>query len=419
MSSVIITSPNNNESRTKAINQFCAFTMLFASPYLFILYQYGHPFSVFIMAVLILLFYSCILLNKTYRTEAAKIVLILTTNFSVLYFDILLGFNSGIHLYLFTSPLIVYLLFDYNQKRKVILSLSGYLLNFIFIFMVYKFNWIKGAETNHNVISYLYTINLCFSLILSFILIVYFAFITSSYNTQLVDINSNLETKKTELELKIEEKKKTENELLKALQEKDILMAEVHHRVKNNLAFVSGLLQLQNLYIKDEKASSVIQESFYRIKSISILHEKFYESNNLEKIDIRSYINELLVFLKLSFSHEKKEIVFHANIDHISISLAQSMPFSLLLNELITNSFKYAFKDNNHGNIYISLTKANTGYEFIYKDDGTGFDLSVATKDKSLGLNLIDTFTQELKGSSQFNSEKNKGMCFTSILNFD
>lgn len=419
MSSVITTYSNNTESRAKAINQFCAFTMLFASPYIFILYQFEHPFSVFVMAVLILLFYSCILLNKTHRTEIAKIVLIFTTNFSVLYFDILLGFNSGIHLYLFTAPLIVYLLFDYKEKRKVLISLSSYLLNFIFIFIVYKFNLIKEIETDPNAISYLYAINLSFSLILSFILIVYFAFINSSYNTLLIDINSNLEAKKTELESEIEEKNKTQNDLLKTLKEKDILMAEVHHRVKNNLAFISGLLQLQNFYIKDEKAASVIQESYYRIKSISILHEKFYESNNLEKIDIQSYINELLIFLKLSFSHEKKEIIFHPHIDHISLNLAQSMPFSLLLNELITNSFKHAFKDSTDGNIYISLTKANHGFEFIYKDDGVGFDLSLVTKDKSLGLNLINTFTQELKGTLQFNSEKNKGMCFTSTLDFD
>lgn len=95
------------------------------------------------------------------------------------------------------------------------------------------------------------------------------------------------------------------------------------------------------------------------------------------------------------------------------------MPFSLLLNELITNSFKHAFKESNDGNIYISLTKANPGFEFTYKDDGVGFDLSLVTKDKSLGLNLINTFTQELKGTLQFNSEKNKGMSFISTLNFD
>ncbi len=409
----------SKESRVKAINRFCALTMLFASPYIFILYRKGHIFSAVVMAVLISLFYSCIVLNKKHLHQTAKILLIFVTNFSVLYFDILLGYNSGIHLYLYTSPLIVYLLFDYKEKGKIILSLTSYLLNFFLIFLSHQFKWIEHTENDQNLINFLYTLNLTCSLILSFILIIYFAFNNSSFNELLIDINSSLENKKTELESEIEEKNRTQKELLKTLKEKDLLMAEVHHRVKNNLAFVSGLLQLQSLYVKETKASQVLQESFNRIKAISLLHEKFYESNELEKTEIAPYIKELLEFLKLSFSSEKKEIVFHTDIDHLLINLTKSMPFSLLINELVTNSFKHAFTGRNSGNIYISLKKNSSGFEFNYRDDGIGFTQTLNDKDESLGLNLTDAFTRQLKGEPQFTSEKNKGMHFSAHFNFD
>ena len=142
------------------------------------------------------------------------------------------------------------------------------------------------------------------------------------------------------------------------------------------------------------------------------MHEKFYESKNLEKIEIRSYVDELIYFIKLSFSSQHKKIKIHTQIDNIELSLNQALPFSLLLNELITNSYKHAFKDKQNGNIYISLIKKPNELIFNFKDDGFGFEFSNEMKENTLGLNLIEAFSKQLKGEMSYHSKKSSGIEF-------
>jgi two-component sensor histidine kinase len=228
----------------------------------------------------------------------------------------------------------------------------------------------------------------------------------------LTQTNEELEEKQEQLQLEITDKNRAQEELLKTLKEKEILLQEIHHRVKNNLAVVSGLVELQNFYVKDEKASAILKESRNRIKSIAVLHEKFYENKSLERIEIRSYVDELIYFIQLSFSNQNKDIRIHTQIDYVELSLVEALPFSLLLNELITNSYKHAFIDMNSGNIYLSLIKREKEIVFHFKDDGCGFDLSTLAKDNSLGMNLVEAFAKQLKGRMVYESEKGKGVDF-------
>ena len=130
-----------------------------------------------------------------------------------------------------------------------------------------------------------------------------------------------------------------------------------------------------------------------------MLHEKLYESKNLEKIEIRSYVDELIYFIRLSFSDQQKQVNIHCQIDTIDLDMDQALPFSLLLNELITNSYKHAFINRSSGNIYISFTKHDEQLTLHYRDDGVGFNFTESNKTNSLGMNLINAFSKQLKAN--------------------
>ena len=201
--------------------------------------------------------------------------------------------------------------------------------------------------------------------------------------------------------------------LEETLKEKDILLAEVHHRVKNNLSYISGLLELQNFYVKDNKLSNILNDTSARIKSIALLHEKFYEQNTIEKIDMRSFLNILIEHINICYDNKFNAIKIHSEIENVSLTMTEALPFSLLINELLTNSYKHAFSNKESGNIYINLTEIEKEVTLQYKDDGIGFDIEKDIKDNSLGMNLIDAFTMQLKGKKAFTSTTNLGCSFT------
>ena len=359
------------------------------------------------MLLIIALFFFSVYLNKKSKYSFSKTIIIINTNFAVAYFSILIGFDAGIHLFLFSAPLITYLLFDFTQKLKIVISITAYSLNFISIYLIHKFTLFPFVELSDSIHGLLYFMNFIFSLALCFFLIIYFANNNSLYITLLKKANTALEEHQEQMQIEIIEKTKAHNKLSETLKEKDTLLSEIHHRVKNNLAVISGLLELQNYYISDPKSSSVLKESRNRIKSIALLHEKFYENKNLDSVEIRSYIDELIHFIKLSFAIDQKEIKIHTQIDQINLPMDEALPFSLLINELVTNSYKHAFNKKNNGNIYITLTKSNNEFIFRYKDDGSGFDLLNHHNKNSLGINLIEAFSKQLNGQMSFDSQNN------------
>ncbi len=404
----------NEQERIKFINQFCCLTALLSTPYLYILSTNKLIFSTGIMFLIILLFLACVYLNKKNKPNFSKALVIFTTNFAVTYFSLLLGFDSGVHLFLFSAPLITYLLFDFTKKTNIVITMTVYALNFSAIYIINKLNLVEHAQLQNNIHQLLYFMNFSFSITLCFFLIIYFANNNSLYINLLREANITLETQQIQMQNKIIENTETNKKLSETLKEKETLLSEIHHRVKNNLAVISGLIELQNIHVTDELASRILKESHNRIKSIALLHEKFYESKHIDSIEIRSYVNELIHLIKLSFTNNNIKI--HTQIDNIELSMTEALPFSLLLNELITNSYKHAFKQKKEGNIYITFTKTNNEYVLNYKDDGFGFDAKASFKEKSLGMNLIEAFSKQLKAKAIWTSEIEKGVDFN--LNF-
>jgi len=184
-----------------------------------------------------------------------------------------------------------------------------------------------------------------------------------------------------------------------ALKEKEILLKEIHHRVKNNLQIISSLLNLQSGYIKDKDSIAIFKESQNRIRSMALIHEKLYQSKDMSQIDFSEYISELVGNLFSSYSLNSALIILHQNINNILLEIDLAINLGLIINEIVSNAFKHAFPFGSKGNLYISMKKNEQKYELVIEDDGIGFSSEIDfRKTESLGLQLIITLVEQIGG---------------------
>jgi PAS domain S-box-containing protein len=203
----------------------------------------------------------------------------------------------------------------------------------------------------------------------------------------------------------ITDRERSEETVRKSLKEKELLLAEVHHRVKNNLAVISGLLELQSYAVDDLKVNHVLNDSRLRIQSIALVHEKLYQSENLSEIDVDPYIRELMQSLQKSFKSNTTDITINFQIDPINLIITQAIPCGLLINEIVTNAYKHAFKDRDQGIVEIKFTKEKELLILSIKDNGVGLDnMNYAKPGPSLGMKLIRTISKQLKAETEMKS---------------
>lgn len=203
----------------------------------------------------------------------------------------------------------------------------------------------------------------------------------------------------------ITQMKESRIRIKKDLKEKEMLLKEIHHRVKNNLMVISSLLNIQARYIKDKESHDIFIQSKNRARSMAIIHERLYRSTDLKKIDFRDYIRSLSTELFHSYVSNPHVLKLNLNVDDIFLDINTAIPLGLIINELITNSLKHAFSEGKKGEINIDFHKKDDNYEFILKDDGIGFpeDLDFKNTD-SLGLQLVNSFTDQIDGKIELNS---------------
>lgn len=196
----------------------------------------------------------------------------------------------------------------------------------------------------------------------------------------------------------ISQRKLNEKRLDKSLKEKDVLLAEIHHRVKNNLAVISGLLILQADRSPKGEITKALQDSQNRISSIAEVHELLYQTQNFSEIDLDSYLDKL--FSRITITHNLKlDISYDLDIDNAGLSLVQAVPFGLLMNELVTNSLKHAFEECSKGTISLKIRNEDEYLKVTYKDDGVGLNPEIFEnkKNKTLGVQLIKTLIKQLQ----------------------
>ena len=204
----------------------------------------------------------------------------------------------------------------------------------------------------------------------------------------------------------VTERKKTEKLLQNSLNEKEMLLKEIYHRVKNNLMIISSLLNLQSRYIKDEESKNIFKESQNRARSMALIHERLYQSTDLKRIDFGEYIRTLANDLYNTYVLDKNLITLNINVDDVKLDINTSIPLGLIVNELITNSLKHAFPHGKSGEINIQFHTLEDKYLLEVKDNGIGFPKEINYQNtNSLGLRLINSLTEQIDGEIQFNNK--------------
>ncbi len=199
------------------------------------------------------------------------------------------------------------------------------------------------------------------------------------------------------------------------MEEKNVMLAEIHHRVKNNLAVVTGLLELQIMQTDSEEVNKVLTESQLRVKSIALIHEKLYGSDSLAYIDYGKYIDDLTQNIKETYVSQNKKIDIVTNIKNVSLNVNQAIPCSLLINEVLVNAYKHAFTEAEDGEVSIFITEVDEMVITEITDNGKGLkpEEEDKTKMKSLGFTLMKTLTGQLDGTYLFeNREDQSGTIF-------
>ncbi|MFL5753097.1 MAG: sensor histidine kinase [Bacteroidia bacterium] len=351
-------------------------------------------------------FYLSIRYNRLGKYTLSSALLLTNTNYCVLFFSAYLGFDSGIHLYLFTSPLILLALFDIRNYRYAVLSMSSYLVNFILVIFIGKYLGYRALELEPTMLSLFYLLNFSFCMFIVVALTLNLYRNNKTINYLLVLKNRELELKQVELEKENKIRKLAEDEAKAMLKQKEMLLSEIHHRVKNNLAVISGLMELQGFFISDRNTLDLFRESKGRVKALALLFEKLYENNTLEKVNLTAYMEDLVRFTSQTHLHAASihlELNIAANSE---LDIQEATPVAMMLNELLSNSYKHAFQGRTEGRISLTFLKQNDHYMLSYCDNGIGYFPQEEEETTSLGLNLIDSFSRQLNGNYEFKKEK-------------
>lgn len=211
-------------------------------------------------------------------------------------------------------------------------------------------------------------------------------------------------------------KKENEREIINQLNEKEILLKEIHHRVKNNLQVISSILNLQSSFVQDEKTLEIIQESRNRIRTMATIHENLYQTKNFESIDFSNYIKDLTSNLRAIYQNKKNEIDIIYDFSPINISLNQAVPLGLIINELITNALKYAFIKKKGNTLLIQCKEEDNRIFVRIKDNGVGLALNFnLDKLETLGLQLVTALVDQLE--AEFSYQVANGTEF--LISFD
>jgi len=211
------------------------------------------------------------------------------------------------------------------------------------------------------------------------------------------------------------ERRQAQERLQASLQEKEVLLKEIHHRVKNNLQVISSLLDMQSLSIQSPEAGEALEDSQHRVRTMAFVHERLYQSEDLASVDVREYLESLAGYLLAAYERSTDRIHLNLQIEDVCLDLDTAIASGLIVNELVSNALKHAFPATREGDGEIGLKLASLDdgrFELQVRDNGVGFppDLDpVGTQ--SLGLRLVNMLTQQLQGT--LNLSRDVGTAFT------
>src|SRR6202008_307216 len=227
----------------------------------------------------------------------------------------------------------------------------------------------------------------------------YFLYPIKNHNNEVIEVSG--------LGFDITENKLNEGKIIQSLKEKEILLKEVHHRVKNNMQVISSILNLQSSYVKDAYALNLLKECQNRVKSMAFIHESLYQTKNFESVNFSEYVTTLAKNLIHTYSVNTQKIKLILTLDKLFLNLDTSIPCGLIINEIISNSLKYAFPGNRDGIIFVNLKVVRNRVKIEAGDNGVGIPAEIDIKQtQTLGLQLVDTLIEQINGSLELDRTK-------------
>jgi two-component sensor histidine kinase len=367
-------------SKLKLVNLFIWLSSIFCTPY-YIGLIYNNQIqlgSIFIIAQL--LYFLSFAANHHGYYNTSKILIILTTNYAVLTMNFAFGREGGFLFYYFAAPLVVFTLFHYKQTLYIAIGLLFYSSSYIIGEVAHRNGIQPLLNFNEGIQGWIYLANIFGAY--SFLIFLGIGFAKEHYHSY----------------KKLNDQR---NELEKLLREKNTLLSETHHRVKNNMAVISGLLDLQMIYNDIPELTQLLNSSKSRIKSMSLVHESLYNQNDVGQIDFKVYISRIVKEIEFSYK-TNPNVTIKSSIEPIYFNLQKAVPLGLIINELLTNAFKHAFNDQLNGIIHIELIQ-NGKYILRISDNGSGLKNETSN---SMGLTLIDALVNQLDGKYTINSKE-------------
>lgn len=360
----------------------------------------GDIFSFFIIESFVIICLIGLYFNRIQYHRFAIIFLFSFISLAVFYFDSYSGLLSGTYLYYFPLILAIAFLFDFKKDKKIMLLYFSLILTLMTInafthYSLFKSNFITDDKRYQMFI---------FNLLFSAGAVGFFIYLTVKNNLTTSDLYQQ----------QIAERELAEKTIKQTITEKDILLTELHHRVKNNLAVIAGLFSLKLDSVKNEEAKEVLLESRNRVRSMALIHNRLYKNSNFANVNFDQYINELISEIKISYPAFANTIAVNTHISNITLNVNTAIPCGLILNELLTNCYKHAFKGKTNGSIYISFSQEDNKIKLIVKDNGIGLRPEYETSE-SLGITVIQSLCEQLEGKYEFTVEE--GTCFK--LTFD
>ncbi|MDP2387260.1 MAG: histidine kinase dimerization/phosphoacceptor domain -containing protein [Bacteroidota bacterium] len=330
-------------------------------------------------------------INHKHFHKFATSFLMFTILTSLFYFDSYAGLGSGTYLFYFLVVLGVPFVFDYKTERLMMLIHGGIALSYLSINLLthHKLfaNPLISEEDRYQM----------------FIFNIFFSAVTVGFFIYL-NVSNNLRENYL-YEQHINERMASEKTIHQALEEKELLLAELHHRVKNNMAIISGLFTFTIDTTQSEEAKIVLLESKNRIQSMSLIHNKLFKSKDLSKINFSEYLNELLKEIQASYPSTSNTVIVQKNISDIELNVSKAIPCGLILNELLTNCYKHAFKGKEAGNIDILFSREATKLKLTVKDNGVGLKPDY-DKSESIGLTVVHALSDQLEGTYSYVSHE-------------
>lgn len=215
----------------------------------------------------------------------------------------------------------------------------------------------------------------------------------------------------------VTQRKFHEAEMKASLHEKEVLLKEIHHRVKNNLQIICSLLNMQADHFDDERMSAAFDESRNRVRSMALIHEQLYQSPDLASIELGEYLETLVASIQRSTTDNNGRIQFAFDCQTVALDIDRAVPCGLIVNELVTNALKYAFPDEKRGTITLQLRAENTRVILAVRDDGIGMNSDFDWQQSdSIGLQLVSALTEQLEGTATLDGDDN-GTIWTICFN--